>query len=46
MNIDDLLNYLEEYTLPSQTINVTIVRNNEKMTLLVNLGKRPPPSTA
>lgn len=46
MNIDDLLNYLEEYTLPSQTINVTIVRNNETMTLQVNLGKRPSPSTA
>ena len=33
MSIDDLLTYLEEYTLPGQTINVTIVRNNESMTL-------------
>ena len=46
MSVDDLLTYLEEYTLPGQTINVTIVRNNETMTLLVNLGKRPSPSTA
>jgi S1-C subfamily serine protease len=45
-NADDLSTYLEEYTLPGQTINVTIVRNNETMTLLVNLGKRPSPSTA
>jgi S1-C subfamily serine protease len=46
MSVDDLLTYLEEYTLPGQTINVTIVRNNESMTLQVNLGKRPSPSTA
>lgn len=46
MSVDDLLTYLEEYTLPGQTINVTIVRNNETMTLQVNLGKRPLPSTA
>ncbi len=45
-NADDLSTYLEEYTLPGQTINVTIVRNNESMTLQVNLGKRPSPSTA
>lgn len=45
MSVDDLLTYLEEYTLPGQTINVTIVRNNETMTLLANLGKRPSPST-
>jgi len=43
-NIDDLSTYLEEYTLPGQTINVTIVRNNQITTLAVELGTRPPPS--
>ena len=42
--IDDLSSYLEEHTLPDQTINVTIVRDNTIMTLQVTLGKRPPPS--
>jgi len=40
-NMDDLSTYLEKYTLPGQTINVTIVRNNQKMTLAVELGTRP-----
>jgi len=40
-NIDDLSTYLEEYTLPGQTINVTIIRNNQTMTLAVELGTRP-----
>jgi S1-C subfamily serine protease len=44
-SIDDLSAYLEEYTLPGQTINVTIVRNNQTLTLLVELQTRPPPST-
>jgi S1-C subfamily serine protease len=44
-NTDDLSTYLEENTLPGQTINVTIVRNNQTMTLAVQLGTRPPPST-
>jgi 2-alkenal reductase len=43
--IDDLSTYLEEYTLPDQTINVTIVRNNQTMTLAITLGKRPSPSS-
>jgi 2-alkenal reductase len=43
--IDDLSAYLEEYTLPDQTINVTIVRNNQTMTLAITLGKRPSPSS-
>jgi len=41
-NMDDLSTYLEEYTLPGQTINVTIARNNQTMTLTVELGTRPP----
>jgi len=40
-NMDDLSAYLEEYTLPGQTINVTIVRNNQTITLAVELGTRP-----
>jgi len=43
-NIDNLSTYLEEYTLSGQTINVTIVRNNQTITLPVELGTRPPPS--
>ena len=43
-NMDDLSTYLEEFTLPRQTINATIVRNNQTMTLTVELGTRPPPS--
>jgi len=45
-NMDDLSTYLEEYTSPGQTINVTIVRNNNTMTLAVELGTRPPPSVS
>ncbi|MGD0028628.1 MAG: trypsin-like peptidase domain-containing protein [Candidatus Bathyarchaeia archaeon] len=44
-NLDDLSTYLEEYTLPGQTINVTIVRNNQTLTLPVELQARPPLST-
>jgi S1-C subfamily serine protease len=41
-SMDDLSTFLEEYTLPNQTVNVTIVRNNQ--TLPVELGTRPPPT--
>ncbi len=40
-NIDDLSTYLEEFTLPGQTIDVTIVRSNETMAFTIELGKRP-----
>ena len=40
--MDDLSTFLEEYTLPLQTVNVTIVRNNQTMILPVKLGTRPP----
>jgi S1-C subfamily serine protease len=40
-NTDDLSTYLEENTLPNQTINVTIIRNGETMTLPLKLGTRP-----
>jgi S1-C subfamily serine protease len=42
--MDDLSTFLEEYTLPLQTVNVTIVRNNQTMILPVKLGTRPPPT--
>jgi S1-C subfamily serine protease len=45
-SLDDLSTYLEENTLPNETINVGIVRNNASMDLLVKLGERPQPSTA
>ena len=44
ISIDDLSSYLEENTIPGQTINVTIVRDNKILTLPVTLGARPPPS--
>jgi S1-C subfamily serine protease len=40
-NTDDLSTYLEEHTLPNQTIDVTIIRNGETMTLQLKLGTRP-----
>lgn len=39
-NLDDLSTYLETHTQPSQTINVTIVRNNQKQLLQLTLGSR------
>ena len=39
--LDDLSTYLEEYTLPGQTINITIVRNNLTITRAIELGTRP-----
>lgn len=41
-NGDDLSTYLEENTLPGQTISVTLVRANETLTLSVELGERSP----
>jgi S1-C subfamily serine protease len=43
-NMDDLSTYLEEYTLPGQTISVTLMRNNETLALSVRLDLRPPPT--
>lgn len=44
-SIDDLSAYLEEYTLPEQTVNLTIVRDNETTTLPLELASRPTTST-
>ena len=40
--IDDLSTFLEENTLPDQTIDVTIVRDGQTMTLTLKLDARPP----
>jgi S1-C subfamily serine protease len=40
-NTDALSTYLEENTMPNQTISVTIVRSSETLTLTVTLGTRP-----
>ena len=44
-NMDDLSTFLEEHTSPGQTIDVTVVRNNETMILQVTLGTRSSSST-
>jgi len=41
---DDLSTFLEEHTLPDQTIDVTIIRNGQEMTLPLRLGTRPLPT--
>jgi len=43
-NMDDLSTFLEEYTSPNQTVNVTIVRSGQTMIISVKLGTRPPPT--
>lgn len=44
-NSDDLSTFLEEFTQPGQTINLTVIRNNQSATLSVVLGTRPAPTT-
>jgi S1-C subfamily serine protease len=44
-NGDDLASYLEEYTLPGNTIIITVARGNTQLNLTVVLGSRPPPSS-
>ncbi|MGQ9781953.1 MAG: PDZ domain-containing protein [Nitrososphaeria archaeon] len=41
INGDDLSAYLERYTLPGQTVNITILRNRQVMDVQVSLGTRP-----
>jgi S1-C subfamily serine protease len=42
--MDALSTYLEEHTLPNQTVSVQIVRSGQIMTVQVKLGTRPSPS--
>ena len=44
-NSDDLSTYLEENTLPGQTVNLTIVQNSQTITVSVVLGERPAPTS-
>jgi S1-C subfamily serine protease len=45
-SIDDLSAYLEEYTLPGQTVNLTIVRDNQKSSISLELDSRPTSTSA
>jgi S1-C subfamily serine protease len=38
-NTDDLLAYLEEHTLPGQTVAFTVVRGGQTETVQVTIGK-------
>lgn len=38
-NTDDLLSYLERYTLPGQTVTFTVVRNGQTQSVQVTIGK-------
>jgi S1-C subfamily serine protease len=42
-NGDEMSSYLEENTLPGETVVVTVVRGNQTLQLSLVLGKRPPP---
>jgi len=44
-SIEDLSAYLEEYTLPGQTVNLTIVRDNETTIIPLELERRPTTNT-
>ncbi|MCW4021692.1 MAG: S1C family serine protease [archaeon] len=39
--IDDVSAYLEEYTTPGDVIELTVIRNNEQISLDLELGTRP-----
>ncbi|MDG6987752.1 MAG: trypsin-like peptidase domain-containing protein [Nitrososphaerota archaeon] len=43
VNSDSLSTYLEEYTLPGQTLSLSIIRDGQQMTINLVLGTRPPP---
>jgi S1-C subfamily serine protease len=44
-NNDDLASYLEERTLPGESLNMTVIRNNQTIEVTVLLGTRPSPLT-
>lgn len=44
-NSDDLGSFLDEKTLPGDTVVITVVRDNANTTVNVTLGTRPQPST-
>jgi S1-C subfamily serine protease len=44
-NNDDLASYLEQHTLPGDSLSVTVVRGSSQVPITVVLGARPAPST-
>ena len=45
-SIDDMSAYLEEYTLPGETINITIVHDKQTSNVALELESRPAATTA
>jgi len=43
-NNDDLASYLEENTLPGDSLNLTVIRGQSQIDVTVVLGSRPPPT--
>jgi len=41
-NNDDLASYLEEHTVPTQIIDVTVIRGTTSVHEMIALGARPP----
>ncbi|WGM90435.1 MAG: trypsin-like peptidase domain-containing protein [Candidatus Bathyarchaeum tardum] len=39
--IDDMSSYLSEYTLPGDVVELTVIRNNETISIDLELGTRP-----
>lgn len=44
-NNDDLATYLEEHTLPADSLVITVVRGNSQIDVTAVLAARPPPKT-
>jgi S1-C subfamily serine protease len=42
-NGDEMLSYMEENTVPNETVELTVVRGSQTQTIPVVLGTRPPP---
>jgi S1-C subfamily serine protease len=42
-NGDEMSSYLEENTLPNETLTVTVYRGTSPTDIAVTLGRRPPP---
>lgn len=42
-NGDEMTSYVEDKTLPNQTVILTVARGNQTLSLSLVLGKRPPP---
>jgi len=43
-NNDDLASFLEEHTLPADTISLIVIRNNVEIPISITLGLRPNPT--